>query len=84
MFLGQYSFQYSSVEEFFCREVTILYSGSLPWLGLSGSVRNSSWFREEIVLIFLYNIDQVFVVGTKIPMFGLIDTNIDIWVLSCQ
>jgi hypothetical protein len=34
--------------------------------------------------VFLYNIDQVFVVCTEAPVFGFINTDIDIRVSSCD
>jgi hypothetical protein len=37
-------------------------------------------FWEETVLVFLYNIDQVFVICTEIPVFSFIDTDINIGV----
>jgi hypothetical protein len=52
----------------------------MSYFGFSCPVRGDPLLREETVLVFLYNIDQAFVIRTETPVFSLIDIYIDVGV----
>jgi hypothetical protein len=55
----------------------------LSEFGFSVLIRDYSLLWEEAIFVFFYNIDQISAVGTKTPIFGFVDTNVDIRVSAC-